>query len=48
MFQLYLNYTVNFIPSVKAFKSKNRDKIYVDAPNPNLEIGCDRDSRATA
>ena len=23
--------------SVKPFKSKNRDKIYLDAPNPNLK-----------
>ena len=34
--------------SVKPFKSKNRDKIYLDAPNPNLKKGCDRDFRATA
>ena len=25
------------IDSVKPFKSKNRDKIYLDAPNPNLK-----------
>ena len=31
------------ISSVKPFKSKNRDKIYLDAPNPNLKKGCDRD-----
>ena len=29
--------------SVKPFKSKNRDKIDLDAPNPNLKKGCDRD-----
>ena len=34
--------------SVKPFKSKNRDKIYLDAPNPNLKKGCDRDFLATA
>ena len=34
--------------SVKPFKSKNRDKIYLDAPNPNLKKGSDRDFRATA
>ena len=34
--------------SVKPFKSKNRDKIDLDAPNPNLKKGCDRDFRATA
>ena len=36
--------------SVKPFKSKNRDKVILDAPNPNLK-GCDtygRDFRATA
>ena len=31
------------IDSVKQLKSKNRDKIYLDAPNPNLKKGCDRD-----
>ena len=36
------------MPSVKPFKSKNRDKIYLDAPNPNLKKGCDRDFQATA
>ena len=34
--------------SVKSLKSKNRDKINLDAPNPNLKKGCDRDFRATA
>ena len=34
--------------SVKPFKSKNLDKSYLDAPNPNLRKGCDRDFRATA
>jgi len=34
--------------SVKPFKSKNRDKIFLDAKNPNLKKGCDRDFRATA
>ena len=34
--------------SVKPFKSKNRDKIYLDASNPNLKKTCDRDFRATA
>ena len=29
--------------SVKPFKSKNRDKIDLDASNPNLKKGCDRD-----
>ena len=29
--------------SVKPFKSKNRDKFDLDAPNPNLKKGCDRD-----
>jgi len=33
--------------SVKPFKSKNSDKIDLDAPNPNLKKGSDRDSRAT-
>ena len=36
------------IISVKPFKSKNRDKIYLGAPNPNLKKGSDRDFRATA
>ena len=36
------------IDSVKQLKSKNRDKIYLDAPNPNLKKDCDRDFRATA
>ena len=27
--------------SVKPFKSKNRDKIYMDAPNSNLKKGYD-------
>ena len=31
------------ITSVKPVKSKNRDKIDLDAPNPNLKKGCDRD-----
>ena len=34
--------------SVKPFKSKNRDKIDLNAPNPNLKKGCDRDFFATA
>ena len=41
----------NFIyhmTSVKPFKSENRDKIDLDAPNPNLKKGCDRDFFATA
>ena len=29
--------------SVKPFKSKNRDKIDLDAPNSNLKKGCGRD-----
>ena len=29
------------ICSVKPFKLKNRDKIDVDAPNPNLKKDCD-------
>jgi len=29
--------------SVKPFKSKNRDKIDLDAPNRNLKKGSDRD-----
>ena len=33
--------------SVKPFKSKNRDKISLAAPNPNLKKGCHRDFRAT-
>ena len=36
----------NDINSVKPFKSKNCDKIYLDAPNPNLKKRCDRDFRA--
>ena len=36
------------ISSVKPFKSKNRDKIYLDAPNRNLKKGRDEDFRATA
>ena len=35
----------NGIASVKPFKSKNRDKIYLDATNSNLKKGSDRDSR---
>ena len=34
--------------SVKPFKSKNRNKIYLGAPNSNLKKVCDRDFRATA
>ena len=34
--------------SVKPFKSKNRDKIDMDATNPNLKKGSDRDFWATA
>ena len=41
-----INNTV--IPSVKPFKSKNCDIIDLDAPNPNLKKGYDRDFRATA
>ena len=33
--------------SVKPFKSKNRDKIELDAKNPNLKKGCGGESRAT-
>ena len=33
---------------VKPFKSKNRDKIYLETPNPNLKKGCERDFSATA
>ena len=36
------------ISSVKPFKSKNRDNIYLEAPNSNLKKSCDRDFRATA
>ena len=39
---------ISDIDSVKQLKSKNRDKIYLDAPNPNLKKGSDRDCRATA
>ena len=28
---------IRAMSSVKPFKSKNRDKIYLDVPNPNLE-----------
>ena len=41
-FNLTYHY-VWLIHSVKPFKSKNRDKIDLDAPNPNLKKGCDRD-----
>ena len=34
--------------SVKPFKSKNRDKIDLEAPNSNLKKGCDGDFRAIA
>ena len=34
--------------SVKPFKSKNRDKIYLNALNPILKKVCDRNFRATA
>ena len=34
--------------SVKPLKSKNRDKIDLNAPNPGLKNGSDRDSEATA
>ena len=27
---------------------ENRDKIYLEAPNPNVKKGCDRDFRAKA
>ena len=40
--------TCYVIYSVKPFKSKNRDKIDLDATNRNLKKGCDRDFRATA
>ena len=33
--------SLSVISSVKPFKSKNRDKIYLDAPNTNLKKGCD-------
>ena len=39
---------ITFMGSVKPFISKNRDKIYLDASNPNLNKGCDRDFLATA
>ena len=32
-----LETTVRAIHDVKPFKTKNRDKIYLDAPNPNLK-----------
>ena len=35
------------ITSVKPFKSKNSDKIELDATNPNLKKGCGGESRAT-
>ena len=35
------------IGSVKPFKSKNCDKIDLDAKNPNLKKGFDKDFRAT-
>ena len=38
---------ISMIISVKPFKSKNRDKIDLGAPNPNLKKGSDRDFRAT-
>ena len=37
-----------FTSSVKPFKSKNRDKIDLDAQIPNLKKGSDRDFLATA
>ena len=45
-FTLTINYIMileNLMVSMKPFKSKNRDKIDLDAPNPNLKKGCDRD-----
>ena len=36
------------IGSVKPFKSKNRDIIDLDATNPNLKKGSDRNLQATA
>ena len=43
----FQNRTINtIIVSVKPFKSKNRDKIYLDTPN--LKKGYDRDFWATA
>jgi len=38
-----LKNSLDNISSVKPFKSKNCDEIYLDAPNPNLKKGCDRD-----
>ena len=34
--------------SVKPFKLRNHDKIDLDAPNPNLKKGSDRDFQVTA
>ena len=36
-----------FFGYAKPFKTKNQDKIDLDATNSNLEKSCDRDSRAT-
>ena len=36
-----------FITSVKPFKSKNHDKIFLYTTNPSLKKGSDRDFRAT-
>ena len=36
-----LETTVRAMHDVKPFKTKNRDKIYLDAPNPNLKKGCE-------
>ena len=33
---------------VKPFESESRDKIDLDAQNPNMKKGSDRDFRATA
>ena len=44
---LYTIVFTSLVTSVKPFKSKNLDKIYLDAPNPNLKKDSDGDSRAT-
>ena len=38
-----MSHIIYNMTSVKPFKSKNRDKIDLDAPNPNLKKSCDRD-----
>ena len=42
-----VTYSIIVIHSVKPFNSKNRDKIYLDAANPNMKKGSDEDFRAT-